>query len=32
MALKNETEIDINKIDEAALALLSLTMHNDGSG
>lgn len=32
MALNNETEIDINKIDEAALALLSLTMHKDGSG
>ena len=32
MALNNETEVDINKIDEAVLALLSLTMHDDGSG
>ena len=32
MESDNEIKVDLNKIDEAALALLYLTMHNDGSG
>jgi hypothetical protein len=32
MESDTDTEIDTNKIDEAALALLYLTMHNDTGG
>ena len=30
MKMKTDSDIDTNKIDEAALALLFLTMHTDG--